>query len=90
MSTKKLDKQHLESIQTLRSKFNQNSSTLGAVAIEERMIQLQLKQLEEVREEQLELFSKLREEEAELMSTLKEHYGEGEINVADGTFTPAE
>jgi hypothetical protein len=54
------------------------------------MIQSQQKQLEQVRTEHLEQFDRLREEETKLMETLKERYGEGEINIQDGTFTPAE
>ena len=87
--TKKLDKEHVELIQTLRSKFARNAETLGALAIDERMIQSQQKQLEQVRTEHLEQFDRLREEETKLMETLKERYGEGEINIQDGTFTPA-
>jgi TolA-binding protein len=90
MSTKKLDKEHVESIQTLRSKFAQNASTLGSLAIEEHVLNSQLKQIETFKEEQLQLFETLRGEESELMASLKERYGEGEINIQDGTFTPAE
>jgi hypothetical protein len=90
MATKKLDKEHVESIQELRSKFAQNASTLGSLAIEEHVINSQLKQIETIKEEQIQLFETLRGEEAELMASLKERYGEGEINIQDGTFTPAE
>jgi hypothetical protein len=90
MTTKKLNKEHVEAIQELRAKFNQNAMTLGAIAIDERMIQMQLKQLEEAKNSNLEQFDLLREQESELMQTLKEKYGEGEINLQDGTFTPAE
>jgi hypothetical protein len=90
MATKKLDKEHVEAIQTLRNNFNQNAMTLGSIAIDEQMIKMQLKQIEEARVAQLEVFEKLRTEEAELMNSLKERYGEGEINIVDGTFTPAE
>ena len=90
MATKKLDKEHVESIQELRSKFGQNASTLGSLLIEEHALNSQLKQIETIKQEQLNLFDTLRAEEAELMNTLKERYGEGEINIQDGTFTPAE
>jgi len=87
--TKKLDKEHVEAIQTLRSKFAQNASTLGSLTIDEHVLNSQLKQLETIRTEQLEQFESLRTEESELMNTLKERYGEGEINIQDGTFTPS-
>jgi TolA-binding protein len=90
MATKKLDKEHVESIQALRSKFAQNASTLGSLTIEEHALNFQLKQIETLKEEQIQTFETLRGEESELMASLKERYGEGEINIQDGTFTPAE
>jgi hypothetical protein len=50
----------------------------------------QLNQLKQVREEKLAEFEELRKQETELLETLKEKYGEGEINIQEGTFTPAE
>jgi hypothetical protein len=35
-------------------------------------------------------FSELREEETKLIDTLKERYGDGQINIAEGTFISAE
>jgi len=87
--TKKLDKEHVELIQTLRSKFARNASTLGSLAIEEHALKLQLEQIETFKDEQFQTFETLRGEESELMASLKERYGEGEINNQDGTFTPA-
>jgi hypothetical protein len=49
----------------------------------------QLEQLKQVREEKLAEFEELRKQETELLETLKEKYGEGEINIVDGTFTPS-
>ena len=36
--TKKLDKEHLEEIQTLRDSFAKNANTLGNIAIELHML----------------------------------------------------
>jgi hypothetical protein len=88
--TKKLDKEHVEAIQSLQLAFNQNAATLGALAIDEHAMTIQLNQLKQVREEKLTEFEELRKQESELMQTLKEKYGEGEINLQDGTFTSAE
>ena len=90
MATKKLDKEHVEAISELRANFSKNSNILGALAIDEHLMTSQLEQLKQVREEKLAEFENLRKQETELVETLKEKYGEGEINIVDGTFTPAE
>ena len=88
--TKKLDKEHLEAIQELQEKFANNARYFGGIAIELKMLEQQ-KQL--LLENQTALFSEfetLREEETKLIEALKERYGDGQINIADGTFTSAE
>ena len=90
MATKKLDKEHVEAISELRANFSKNANILGALAIDEHLMNSQLAQLKQVREEKLAEFEELRKQESELVETLKEKYGEGEINIQEGTFTPAE
>jgi predicted transcriptional regulator len=88
--TKKLDKEHLDSIQELRSKFAQNASILGAVTIEEYAVTYQLKEIETEKQRLIAQFQELRTEESELLTRLKDRYGDGQINIEDGTFTAAE
>jgi TolA-binding protein len=85
---KKLDKEHLDAIQDLQNRFTQNASWLGSVAIDLKMIERQQFQLEAQQDELMNQFDKLRDEEQQLVATLKERYGDGEINIAQGTFTP--
>jgi len=87
--TRKLDKEHLESIQDLRERFAQNASWLGNISIERKLIEKQLEQLDLRDQDLIRQFYELREEETKLMDVLKERYGDGEINIANGTFTPA-
>jgi TolA-binding protein len=86
--TKKLDKEHLEAIQDLQQRFAQNASWIGSVSIELKMLERQTAQTESQHEELLRQFDALREEEQKLVESLKERYGDGEINIAQGTFTP--
>jgi hypothetical protein len=88
--TKKLDKEHLDAIQDLQNRFAQNASWIGSVSIDLKMFERQQAQLESQRDELLQQFDSLREEEQELVAALKERYGDGEINIAQGTFTPTE
>ena len=86
--TKKLDKEHLDAIQDLQQRFATNASWLGSVAIELKMLERQQVQTESQQDELMTQFDKLRQEEQQLIDSLKERYGEGEINIAQGTFTP--
>ena len=87
--TRKLDKEHLDAIQSLSERFTQNASWLGNVSIEQALIKRQAEQLDAQHEELMRQFDEMREQESELLEKLKERYGDGEINIANGTFTPS-
>jgi predicted transcriptional regulator len=86
--TRKLDKEHLDEIQSLRSEFVKNSSTLGNIAIELHVLNRQLELMTAEQDKFLDQFESLRTKESELMQKMRERYGDGQINIADGTFTP--
>ena len=86
--TRKLDKEHLEEIQALRESFARNANILGNIAIEMYATRKQLEQLETEQTTYLQDFERLQQQESELIQTMRARYGEGQINIADGTFTP--
>jgi len=86
--TRKLDKEHLDEIQALRDAFSANSQTLGNLYIEEFSLQQQLQQLTEQRTKFMKQFVDLRKQEEELLEKMRNRYGDGQINIAHGTFTP--
>ena len=86
--TRKLDKEHLDEIQALRDAFANNSQTLGNLYIEEFSLQQQLQQLTEQRNNFMKQFVDLRKQEEELLEKMRNRYGDGQINIAQGTFTP--
>jgi len=86
--TRKLDKEHLDEIQALRDDFAKNSQFLGNLYIEEFSLQQQLRQLDAQRDEQMKQFVDLRKREEELLEKMRNRYGDGQINIAQGTFTP--
>lgn len=86
--TRKLDKEHLEEIQKLREQFSQITSTIGSITIEEIVLKRQLDKLQQEQERFLNQLDALQTQESELIEKMRERYGEGQINVADGTFTP--
>ncbi len=90
MATKKLDKEHVDAINELQDKFTQNTAAVGAISIELEFLETQKQSLTDRKTNLIQQFIGLREEETKLVETLKEHYGDGQINIADGTFTPHE
>jgi hypothetical protein len=86
--TRKLDKEHLDEIQTLRDAFAKNSQTLGNIYLEELSLKQRIDMLDAERSNYIQTFSNLQKQEQELLDKMRERYGEGEINIAQGTFTP--
>lgn len=86
--TRKLDKEHVDAINEIREAFAENARILGAISIDKYMLEMQQQKLEEQETRYLADFEGLRTKEQELMDAMRERYGSGQINLADGTFTP--
>ncbi len=86
--TRKLDKEHLEEIQSIREQFAQNANILGNIAIETHFLEKQLQDIQQEQTKYLQEFERLQQQESELVEKMRARYGEGQINIADGTFTP--
>jgi chromosome segregation ATPase len=84
--TRKLDKEHLEEIQALREQFASISSILGSISIEEFSLQRQLEHARSEQERYMQQYYELQEKEQQSIDKLRAHYGDGQINIADGTF----
>jgi hypothetical protein len=88
--TRKLDTEHLNEIQSLREEFTKNTNILGQIAIERYSIETRLTQLRSDEQQLLTTFDALQQQEQALLEKMRNRYGEGQINIADGTFTPTE
>ena len=86
--TRKLDKEHLDAIQKLQSEFAQNANALGSISLEQIAIQRRLDYLNSEQQRVYSDFEALRQQEQELLEKMRERYGDGQINIADGTFIP--
>ena len=86
-TTKKLEQIDIDSIVELRQKYAENTNSLGLITTDEYAINQQLNQLKAEKEKMFSSLNELREQEIKLMDSLKEKYGDGQINIEDGTFT---
>lgn len=87
---KKLNAEDLAAIEELRTEFQDVYNQIGLLSIDEKSIQVQLEYIKSEQELKFNAFKDLRVKEDELMTKFREQYGDGQINLADGTFTPAE
>jgi hypothetical protein len=88
--TRKLDKEHLDEIMELRDAFAKNSQTLGNIFLEEYSLKQRFDMLDAERIKYVQQFSELQKQEQTLLEKMRDRYGDGEINIAQGTFTPNE
>jgi len=88
MKTKKIQKKDLESINQLQNQFNELTRQLGLLQIDEQMFQNQLKSIDDQKNNVFQQIDETRNAEEELLNSLKEKYGNGQINIQEGTFTP--
>ena len=86
--TRKLDKEHLDEIMQLRNAYNDNALELGNLSIELTIQEQRLNMLQTEQTRCMNVYYDLRKSESELLEKMRERYGEGEINIQDGTFTP--
>ena len=87
MATKKLDKEHLEQIQTLRQQYADNTNLLGNLSIEKFTLTRRIEEVKKLYNSELAKFDSIRLQEEELMQKLQDRYGEGSIDIEAGTFT---
>ena len=78
----------IESITNVQGQFTECTNSLGLLQIDEKTLSNQLLMIEEKKNEIFNKFDELRKQEQELVQSLQEKYGQGQINLQEGTFTP--
>lgn len=81
MENQKLTQEELKQLSTFQEKRNQITFNLGQVDIQKAMLEGQRNLI-------LEELTKLQEEENTVGKNLQEKYGDGNINIETGEFTP--
>jgi predicted transcriptional regulator len=87
METRKLDKTDLEQLTTLQESYQQVTQQIANCTIDESMLTERLQEIQQEKQAYMQQFKDLRSKEEQLIEQLKEKYGEGQINIQDGTFT---
>lgn len=87
-NTIKFTQEELTLISDLQKRYNRIAFELGQLRIEQVRIERLTTQLSVDADKQFELLESLRKEEVELAKKLQEKYGEGQLNLETGEFTP--
>lgn len=85
--TRKLDKQDLETLTDMKETYQKIANVIANCAIDEELLQERLEEVRQEKQNQMQQFKDLRTREEQLIIQLKDKYGEGQINIEDGTFT---
>jgi len=84
----KFTESEMQSIAKLQSDYQQNIYMLGQIDLEKTDLEQQLQDLQNKRNEIFENWKKLQQEESNLLNSLSQKYGDGSLNLKDGTFKP--
>ena len=86
--TIKFTEPEMQSIAKLQSDYQQYIYILGQIDLEKTDLEQQLEDLKNKRSEVFESWKKTQKEESDLISSLSQKYGDGSLNIKDGTFKP--
>lgn len=85
----KFTQEEMQEIADLQSNYQQKIFQLGQIRLDEISIEDAKKNLETRQEEVMTEWKEIQKTENELVNKLAGKYGNGSLNLKDGTFTPA-
>jgi hypothetical protein len=88
-NTQKFTDLEMSSIQSIQQKYQEKLVQFGQLNISRISIESSIKELNAVEIRLKEEFLELQKEEQSLISELSSKYGNGQLNLKDGTFTPS-
>jgi hypothetical protein len=84
----KFTEQEMQAIAKLQNDYQQHIFSLGQIDLEKTDLEQQLQELLAKRTEIFNDWKKTQQDENNLLSTLSQKYGDGSLNLKDGTFKP--
>jgi len=86
---KKFTPEELAKLKELRTKYDTVSYTLGQLRIEQELLNEQVARLKEAETQLITDYKTLQIEEKAIADEIVKKYGNGEINIETGEFTPS-
>lgn len=84
----KFTEHEMQSIAKLQNEYQQSIFALGQIDLEKTDLEQQLSQLKEQRDKVYDNWKNLQNQENDLLNSLSQKYGDGSLNLKDGTFKP--
>ena len=84
----KFTNEEMESIKKLQQAYQEKVIVFGQLNIERISIEHAIKELNEAENKLREEYLQLQTDETKLLSDLSSKYGDGNLSLKDGTFTP--
>ena len=89
MSDNKLTQEELTKIQEIRKNYVNIQSAFGQLHLTRMNLEKQLDNIELIFNELTAEYEKTQNSERELVQSIQTKYGEGTLNIDDGSFTPS-
>jgi len=89
MNTIKFTDEEINSIKTVQKSYEEKLILFGQLSLERIAIEDAIKQLNVAENSAREEYMNLQKEEQKLIETLSSKYGDGSLNLKDGTFVPS-
>ena len=84
----KFTNEEMDSIRKLQQAYQEKVIVFGQLNIERMAIERSIKELNEAENKLREEYLQLQTDETKLLSDLSSKYGDGNLSLKDGTFTP--
>ena len=84
----KFTNEEMDSIRKLQQSYQEKVIVFGQLNIERMAIERSIKELNEAENKLREEYLQLQTDETKLLSDLSSKYGDGNLSLKDGTFTP--
>lgn len=84
----KFTNEEMDSIRKLQQSYQEKVIVFGQLNIERMAIERSIKELNEAESKLREEYLQLQTDETKLLSDLSSKYGDGNLSLKDGTFTP--
>jgi hypothetical protein len=84
----KLKQEELDSLRKIQSKYQEKIYLFGQFYLERVALDEKIKQLSEAETKARDEYLSVQKEEQDWVNKIAESYGDGNLSLADGTFTP--
>ena len=84
----KFTQQELDSLKSIQLSFQENIMSFGQLYLDKMTLDEKIKELSRVESDLRSKYEKIQKDEDEWLNSITTKYGEGSLNLKDGTFIP--